>query len=141
MTTREYNAVAGRFLKVDETDDHVIVGLIGSLWSADLTADQLAHIKGFYQKSFHRHTFLRDYNVSRNASMYNEFIQIEKRSPAPNWMNKYQKEDFESACLKISGIRSPRDFYRVMDEIDFYGTDVVNCAREYMRCYNSEQYR
>lgn len=140
MTNREYNAVAGRFMKVEETAEHVIIGLLGSLWADDLTANQLNHIKGFYQLSIHRHTFLTDYQAPRKGSMFNDYIRIEKSSPAPSWMNKYQKEDFESACLKISCIQSPEDFYRVMNDIDIYGVDVVNTAREYMHCYNSAQY-
>lgn len=140
MTNKEYNAVAGRFMKVEDTEQYVIVGLLGSLHADDLTPNQLTHIKGFYQLTIHRHTFLTDYQAPRNASMFNDYIRIEKSSPAPYWMSKYQKEDFESACLQISAIQTPEDFYRVMNDIDLYGVDVINAARAYMCCYNSAQY-
>lgn len=135
MTTKEYNAVAGRFMKVEETTEHVIVGLLGSLWADDLTHDQLNHIKGFCQLSNHRHTFLTDYQAPINANMFNDYIRIEKESPAPEWMNKWQKKDFEAACLKISSAQSPEEFERVVSYIDsYYGSDVLSAAREYMHC-------
>lgn len=57
------------------------------------------------------------------------------------WMTKKQKEDFDSVCLLIDGIDSPKEFYRVMNIInDKYDIDVVNCARELKHCYNSAQY-
>lgn len=141
LSKREYNAIAGRFIKVEETAEHIIVGLLGSLHAGNLTINQLNHIKGFYQLSIHKHSFLKDYKAPRNASMFNDYMRIEKASPAPSWMNKYQKEDFESACLKISTIQTPKDFYRVMNDINFYEIDVVNAAREYMNCKNSAQYQ
>lgn len=57
------------------------------------------------------------------------------------WMNRKQREDFETVCLLIDGIDSPKEFYRVMGIINSkYDVDVVNCAREYKKCYNSIQY-
>ena len=56
------------------------------------------------------------------------------------WMSRKQKEDFETVCLLIDGIDSPKEFYRIMNLLDKYDTDVVNCAREYKKCYNSIQY-
>ena len=57
-----------------------------------------------------------------------------------NWMTSRQREDFETVCLLIDGIDSPKEFYRVMNLLDKYDIDVVNCAREYKKCYNSVQY-
>lgn len=58
-----------------------------------------------------------------------------------DWMTKKQKEEFETVCLLIDGINSPKEFYRVMNIInDKYDIDVVNSAREFKRCYNSAQY-
>lgn len=140
MTNKEYNQIAGRFVKVEETPEYIIIGLLGSLWKDDLTKNQLHHIKSFYGLRFYKHTFITDYKAPINASMYNNYMKIEKASPAPSWMSKYQKEDFEKACRKIAGIQSPKDFYQVMNDIDIYGVDVVNAAREYMNCRNSAQY-
>ena len=57
------------------------------------------------------------------------------------WMTEKQKEDFESVCLLIDSINSPKEFYRVMNVINNkYDFDVINCAREYKKCYNSVQY-
>lgn len=56
-------------------------------------------------------------------------------------MTKKQKEEFETVCLLIDGIDSPKEFYRVMNIInDKYDIDVVNSAREFKHCYNSAQY-
>jgi hypothetical protein len=55
-------------------------------------------------------------------------------------MSDKQKEDFETVCLLIDGIDSPKEFYRVMKLLDKYDCDVVNSAREYKHCYNSIQY-
>ena len=137
MTKREYNAVAGRFLKVEDTADYVIIGLIGSLWYHDLTRDQLNHIKGFCRLSNHRHTLLAgaDYQAPINTKMFNNYIRIEKASPAPAWMNKYQKQNFESACLKISSVQSSEELESVIRYIDdYYGEEVLSAAREYMNC-------
>lgn len=57
-----------------------------------------------------------------------------------DWMTDKQKEDFETICLLIDGIDSPKEFYRVMKLLDKYDCDVVNSAREYKHCYNSIQY-
>lgn len=57
------------------------------------------------------------------------------------WMTAKQKEDFETVCLLIDSIDSPKAFYRVMEVINSkYDLDVVNAAREYKKCYNSAQY-
>lgn len=58
------------------------------------------------------------------------------------WMSAAQQRDFEEICLLIDSIKSPRDFYRVMEKINNgpYGVDVINCAREFKKCYNSAQY-
>ena len=57
------------------------------------------------------------------------------------WMTTKQKKDFESICILIDLIDSPKAFYRTINEINAkYDIDVVNCAREYKKCYNSAQY-
>lgn len=57
------------------------------------------------------------------------------------WMNRKQREDFETVCLLIDGIDSPKEFYLVMGIINSkYDVDVVNCAREFKKCYSSIQY-
>ena len=57
------------------------------------------------------------------------------------WMTRKQREDFETVCLLIDSIDSPKEFYRVMEIINSkYDVDVVNCAREYKKCHNSIQY-
>ena len=57
------------------------------------------------------------------------------------WMTRKQREDFETVCLLIDSIDSQKEFYRVMEIINSkYDVDVVNCAREHKKCYNSIQY-
>ena len=34
------------------------------------------------------------------------------------WMTRKQREDFETACLLIDSIDSPKEFYRVMEIIN-----------------------
>ena len=65
---------------------------------------------------------------------------ILERKKKMDWMTEKQKEDFETVCLLIDMIDSPKEFYHVMNFLDKYDTDVVNCAREYKHCYNSIQY-
>lgn len=62
--------------------------------------------------------------------------------PCPDWMNKAQKEDFREICGLIDTIKSGRDFYRVMNQINGgrYSVDVINAAREFKGCFNSAQY-
>ena len=62
--------------------------------------------------------------------------------PCPEWMNKAQKEDFREICGLIDTIKSGRDFYRVMKQINGgrYSVDVINAAREFKECFNSAQY-
>lgn len=56
-----------------------------------------------------------------------------------SWMSAGQREQYVEVCLLIDGIKNERDFYRVMNIINSgkYSVDVVNCAREAKRCYNS----
>jgi hypothetical protein len=55
-------------------------------------------------------------------------------------MTKKQKEDFDTICLLIDGVHTPKQFYEVCKEINKYDVDVVNSAREYKKFYNSAQY-
>ena len=57
------------------------------------------------------------------------------------WMSPKQKDEFVSACMLIDSIKSPRDFYRIVNYINLhYDGDVVAAARELTKCYNSAQY-
>ena len=59
-----------------------------------------------------------------------------------DWMTTKQKEDFEIICLMIDSINSPEEFYEVINEINKnYDPDVINCARQYKKCFNAFQYR
>jgi hypothetical protein len=57
-------------------------------------------------------------------------------------MNKKQKEDFETVCLIIEGVKTPRQFYEACNKINSgkYDFDAVASARAYKKFYNSAQY-
>lgn len=142
MTPREYNSVAGRFMTVERGEGFVIVGLLGSLWKADLTHDQLRHIKTFCAgRPFYKHYWLTDYAAPTNASMYNCYMLIDTRNPLPDTFNKYQKADFWNACAKIDAIESREDYYEALWELEYYSEEVVNAARDYMGCMCVSQYK
>ena len=45
------------------------------------------------------------------------------------------------ACAELRKIKTQRDFYRIVNEVNNkYGCDVANAAREAVGCYNSAQY-
>lgn len=73
------------------------------------------------------------------AENYCKAIEIPE-GPAPEWMSQGQKRDFWEACWLIDQIDSPEKFYRIMDALEKFSVDVVNCARYEKRCYNSMQY-
>ena len=58
------------------------------------------------------------------------------------WMDEAQQKDFREICGLIDTIKSGRDFYRVMNQINGgrYSVDVINAAREFKQCFNSAQY-
>ena len=58
------------------------------------------------------------------------------------WMDEAQQEQFRQICAMIDTIKSGRDFYRVMNRINYggYSVDVINAAREFKQCFNSAQY-
>lgn len=58
------------------------------------------------------------------------------------WMDEAQQKDFREICGLIDTIKSGRDFYRVMNQINSgrYSVDVINAAREFKQCFNSAQY-
>lgn len=59
-----------------------------------------------------------------------------------DWMTPREKADFLTACELIDSIKNPRDFYRVIRELnEHYSVDIVNCARAVKKCYNSAQYQ
>lgn len=78
MNNSERNAISGRFSKVDETDQAVIVGCFGTLFANDLTPWQVEHIKGFYSLSGHDLQALPDCPAVVNRSIYNGFLSISK---------------------------------------------------------------
>lgn len=135
MTTREYNAVAGRFMTVERGKDYVIVGLIGSLYKADLTRDQLHHIVNFCAKRpFYKYEWLTDYTAPINHSMYNNYLYVSTRNPMPDTFNRFQKEDFWRACEKIYRVQTCNEFRSLLRyDLSWYGEEVVSAAREYMR--------
>lgn len=47
---------------------------------------------------------------------------------------------YERVCDIIDEIKTPTDFYRAMDLLKQYNTDLVNSVREAKKCYNSVQY-
>lgn len=57
-------------------------------------------------------------------------------------MDEAQQEQFRQICSMIDTIKSGRDFYRVMNRINYggYSVDVINAAREFKKCFNSAQY-
>ena len=61
---------------------------------------------------------------------------------APAWMDEAKQKDFREICGLIDTIKSGRDFYRVMNQINGgrYSVDVINAAREFKQCFNSAQY-
>ena len=58
------------------------------------------------------------------------------------WMDAEQREQFREICGMIDTIKSGRNFYRVMNQINGgrYSVDVINAAREFKQCFNSAQY-
>ncbi len=58
------------------------------------------------------------------------------------WMDEAQQKDFREICGLIDTIKSGRDFYRVMNQINGgrYSVDAINAAREFKQCFNSAQY-
>lgn len=141
MTSKEYAQVAGRFMTIERGEGFIIVGLLGSLHKADLTRDQIRHIKSFCGRSFYKHHWLKDYTAPINASMYNDYMYIDTRNPLPDCFNQYQKADFWKACEKIDGIETPEDFQEVMWDLGFYSEEVVKSAMDYMGCHSAAQYR
>lgn len=75
MTTTERNQVAGRFLTVSRSP--LVIGCIGSLWADSLTEAQADYILAFCGASGHTFHIVRDYPVSINRSLYNDFIVVE----------------------------------------------------------------
>ena len=80
---RHIGAIQGRFRKVDETDNEIIVGLLKSLEYKRLDDIHLTHIASFYagdagENASHKTRYRPDYPVKKNRSMYSGFIVIEK---------------------------------------------------------------
>lgn len=86
MSAKIYQArissIQGRFIKVDETPTHIVVGLFKSLNYRNLTDIELTHICDFYagyagDNTSHKSHYRPDYPC-KNRSMYSGFIVIEK---------------------------------------------------------------
>ena len=87
MRPKDYQShigsIQGRFRKVDETENTVIVGLFKSLEYKLLDDIHITHIASFYvgdagDNTSHKTRYLPDYPVKINRSMYSGFIEIEK---------------------------------------------------------------
>lgn len=79
---RHIGCIQGRFRKVDETKDAIIVGLFKSLDYHKMDDIQLTHICEFYagiagDNASHKTRYITDY-PAKNRSMYSGFIMIEK---------------------------------------------------------------
>ena len=87
MSAKLYQArissIQGRFLKVDETPTHIIVGLLKPLDYRKLGDIEVTHICDFYagyagDNTSHKTHFTPVYPVEKNRSTYSGFIMIEK---------------------------------------------------------------
>lgn len=87
MSAKLYQArissIQGRFLKVDETPTHIVVGLLKPLEYRKLGDIELTHICDFYagyagDNTSHKTHYSPVYPVAKNRSMYSGFILIEK---------------------------------------------------------------
>lgn len=68
--------INGRFTKVN--DNPVVVGFIGNVRAENLTAEQVKHIKGFYNVNPDAaYRIIDNYPVKVNQSIYNNFIIFE----------------------------------------------------------------
>lgn len=58
------------------------------------------------------------------------------------WMDEKQRKDYDFVCLIIDEVKTPKQFYEACNKINAgkYDFDVVNCAREDKRFYNSAQF-
>lgn len=55
--------------------------------------------------------------------------------------DKYEMKLVEEACNELKKIKTPKDFYRIVNHVnDKYGCDIANKAREICKCYNTAQY-
>lgn len=61
---------------------------------------------------------------------------------ARTWMTKKQQEDYDAVCFIIEEVKTPKQFYEACNKINSgkYDFDVVNCAREDKKFYNSAQF-
>lgn len=59
-----------------------------------------------------------------------------------NWMTDKQKEDYDSICILIDSVKTPKQFYEICRIINSgkYDFDVVNTVRAAKRFYNSAQF-
>lgn len=78
---------AGRFAKVAETENSVVVGTIGNLSAGNTTYEVILHLAGFYgigtdPDKFRYHCITAEGAVKRGCKLptgnYNEFIEIFK---------------------------------------------------------------
>ena len=56
-------------------------------------------------------------------------------------LTPYEKEKFDEICEWIDKIKTPSDFYEIIDFLfDNYDAEVVMAARNYKQCFSSAQY-
>lgn len=49
-------------------------------------------------------------------------------------------KDYRAVCALLDSIKTPKDFYEVIEKLRRYDGDVVRAAREDKQCYNAAQY-
>ena len=79
--------ISGKFTKVAETENSVIIGTVGNLTADELTYDNILYIASFYGIStepdkFHYHMITADGAAKKGCKLpvrnYNEFIEYFK---------------------------------------------------------------
>lgn len=55
--------------------------------------------------------------------------------------DNYEMQQIEAARAELRKIKTPKDFYRIVNEVnDKYGCDIANAARDLEQAYNTAQY-
>lgn len=68
--------ITGRFTVADRTPDAVIVGLIGSATLDRLTADNIDHIRAFYNMPGSRYELAKTYPDKLKKGPFNGFVLL-----------------------------------------------------------------
>lgn len=80
--------ISGRFHKVKQEGDVLVVATLGALWTRDLTTDQLEYIRAFYHFDGIA-SFVDDYPGIQCRGNYNDFIVFTKETKAESEWNGY----------------------------------------------------